>query len=609
MDVMSDILSSMRLSGAVVFDAELVAPFCIVSHYGPEDCARFFPVPAHLVPYHYVTEGRMWVRIGDEAPVLVEAGDLVLLARNDRHLLFSEEGLQPQEIEEVTMYDAGPVCVRQAGEGARTRMYCGYLGSTSAEPALMQNLPSLMKVRMGDGARQAWTASSLQLAAGELQHEPDTVARMTELLFGEAVRRYVEELPEGEGSWLAGLRDPAIGKALRLIHDRYAEPWDVNSLAREVGMSRSAFAERFTTLIGESPMRYFAKWRMKIAANMLRDGRKTSGVVAFDIGFGSEAAFVRAFRREYGEPPAAWRRRQIKAVPGTGPALASSDAPEHIGSCVSADGTRIGYSVIGSGFPLVQPAIWFHHVQHDRASAAWEHWVAEAAHGRQLIRSDLRGIGLSDPSPTRWTFDALVEDFEAVVDALGVERFDILGLSHGSLVALAYAARCPERVRKLVLFGGYAAGFGVRGEAEEIRRRETLLEMGRIYRDGDRTVFGRMLGALYWPGARGEVIDWCHERLPAIMGLHESLQDVFRSIDLRDRLSSIRAETLVAHSRGDRIIPYGCSEEVAHGIPGAELHPVDSENHILLANEPGWGTLACRLRSFLSEPMPAARAA
>jgi AraC-like DNA-binding protein len=308
MDVMSDILSSMRLSGAVVFDAELVAPFCIVSHYGPEDCARFFPVPAHLIPYHYVTEGRMWVRIGEEEPVLVEAGELALLARNDRHVLYSEHGVPIQEMADVTIEGAGPVLVRQGGEGPKTRMYCGYLGTTSPEPALMQNLPPLMKVRMGDGARQLWTRSSLQLAAGELQKEPETVARMTELLFGEAVRRYLES--EGETNWLAGLRDPQIAKALRLIHDRYAEPWDVATLAREVGLSRSAFADRFTALTGEPPMRYFARWRMKIAANLLRDGRRNSGVVAFDVGFSSEAAFVRAFRREYGIPPAAWRRQQ-----------------------------------------------------------------------------------------------------------------------------------------------------------------------------------------------------------------------------------------------------------------------------------------------------------
>jgi pimeloyl-ACP methyl ester carboxylesterase len=212
----------------------------------------------------------------------------------------------------------------------------------------------------------------------------------------------------------------------------------------------------------------------------------------------------------------------------------------------------------------------------------------------------LRGIGLSDPDPPRWTFEALVEDFEAVVEASGVERFDLLGLSHGALVALAYAARHPQRVRKLALYGGYAEGFGVRGDPDEIKRRNSLLRMGQIYRDGDREVFGRMLGALYWPGARGEVIDWLNERLVTIMGLNESLQLVFRNVDLRGGLGAIRAETLVAHSRGDRIIPHRCSENLAAGIAGARLFSAESENHMLLADEPAWPGLARELRAFLA---------
>ncbi|NNM75869.1 alpha/beta fold hydrolase [Sphingomonas sp. ID1715] len=605
MDLVQDILSSMRLSGAVVFDVELVAPWCLYSHYGPEDCARFFPVPAQLIAYHYVAEGQVWVQIGEEAPVLARGGDLVLLPRNDKHLLFSEPGLTPQPMEDVTVDDAsGRVRVRQQGEGTRLKMYCGYLGSTAAEPALIQNLPPLMKVHVEEGERQQWTASSLQLASGALAGEPETVARMTELLFTEAVRRYVAELPDEDSSWIAGLRDPAIGRALRLIHERFAEPLDVNSLAREVGMSRSAFAERFTALVGDPPARYHAKWRMKIAANMLRDGRQTSGVVAFEVGFSSEAAFVRAFRREFGEPPASWRRRQAKA------AQQGSSPQEGFADCLSADGTRIAYAMLGTGAPVLQPAIWFHHIAKDRGSAAWAHWTHAAADGRRLIRSDLRGLGGSEPHPTRWTFDALLEDFEAVADACGDESFDLLGVSHAALVAIAYAARQPHRVRRLVIYGGYAAGFAVRGGVDEIRRRESLLEMGRIYRDGDRTVFGRMLGALYWPGARGEMIDWCNDRLGAIMSLDEALQDVFRAIDLRDRLALIEAPTLVAHSRGDRIIPFACAEDVAAGIRGAELMPIDSENHVLLGDEPGWTAFEPRLRRFLASPdLPNVRAA
>lgn len=599
MDLMADILSSMRLSGAVVFDVELVAPWCVVSHYGPDDCARFFPVPAHLIAYHYVAEGQVWAQIGDDEAVLATAGDLLLLPRNDRHLLFSEPGLEPEPLENMTVDTAsGRVQVRQEGAGARLKMFCGYLGGTSVEPALIHNLPSLMKVRVEEGERQQWTASSLRLAAGQFAREPETVARMTELLFSEAVRRYVETVPDAEGSWLAGLRDPAIGRALQLMHDGYADPLDVNSLARTVGMSRSAFAERFTALIGEPPMRYFAKWRMKIAANMLRDGRRTSGAVAFDVGFSSEAAFVRAFRREFGEPPATWRRRQAESVQ---PSQRASAAPEE-GECRSEDGTRIGFAISGAGYPLVQPAIWFHDCARDPASPAWAHWVGAASEERRLIRSDFRGLGSSDRNPRRWTFEALLEDLEAVASASGAERFDLLGISHASLVAIAYAAKHPHRVRKLILFGGYAAGFGARGAEEEIKRRETLLAMGRSYRDGDRNVFGRMLGALYWPGARGPVIDWCNERLAGIMGLDESLQNVFRSIDLRNLLPLIEAETLVAHSIGDRIIPSSCSEAMAPLIRRSELLLIDSENHVLLADEPGWDVFQRRFRAFLNDP-------
>jgi pimeloyl-ACP methyl ester carboxylesterase/AraC-like DNA-binding protein len=489
------------------------------------------------------------------------------------------------------------------GEGERTDLYCGYLGSISPENALLQSLPELMVIHAEEGARGDWLESSLRFAAEELAAAPpQVVARLTELLFGEAVRRYIDALPHGQGGWLAGLRDPVVARTLGIIHSRYCEALDMNTLAREVGLSRSSLAERFTNLIGEPPMRYCARWRMRVAANMLRDGRQSSGNVGYEVGFNSDAAFTRAFKREYGEPPAVWRRRMAAAFAGAGAEAALLDVKsgERIAACTSADGARIGYSDIGEGFPLLQPAVWFHHVERDWDTAAWAHWMALAADGRRLIRSDLRGIGLSDPDPPRWTFEALVEDFEAVVEASGVDRFDLFGLSHGALVAIAYAARHPERVRKMLLYGGYAEGFGVRGDPDEIKRRNSLLRMGQIYRDGDREVFGRMLGALYWPGARGEVIDWLNERLVTIMGLNESLQLVFRNVDLRGELAAIRAETLVAHSRGDRIIPHCCSENLAAGITGARLILAESENHMLLADEPAWPDFARELRAFLA---------
>ncbi|UVO49685.1 alpha/beta fold hydrolase [Sphingomonas sp. SUN019] len=605
MDVLSDILSSMRLSGGVVIDAELSGPSCLVSQFTKEHYASFFAEPAHVIAYHYVRSGRIWVEVPGETAAIAETGCIILLPRNDKHLIYSEPGLPPVESE--TLIEPGlngePARIRIDGAGDQTSLYCGFLGSTSPENELLHSLPSVMLIQARDGASDEWLESSLRFAAGRAP--PSVVARLTELLFAEAVRRYIDSLPEGQGGWLNGLRDPAVAKALSIIHSRYAEDLDVTGLAREVGMSRSAFADRFTALIGESPMRYCARWRMRMAGNLLRDGRQSSSNVAYEVGFNSEAAFTRAFKREYGEPPATWRRRVAKAngadaLDEPTNLLAKAKAGERTGICVSADGTHIAWSAMGEGFPLLQPAVWFHQIDDDWDSVAWGHWTTEAVRHRRLIRSDLRGVGRSEREPPRWTFDALLDDFAAVVEASGVDRFDILGVSHGALVALAYAARHPERVRKLVLYGGYAAGFEVRGDPEEIKRRKSLLNMGRIYRDGDRTVFGQMLGALYWPGARGAMIDWFNQRLGTIMGLNESLQDVFRSLDLRAELGRITAETLVAHSRGDRIIPHSCAEEVATLVRGARLHLLNSENHVILAQEAAWPVFARELQTTFS---------
>lgn len=601
-DVLADILSSMRLTGGVVIDAELAGEFCLASQMALDDCADLFPGIAHLIGFHYVRSGRVWVKTDSEGPYEAGPGSIILIPRNERHLIYSRADAPVIDSRTLLRAGAGAIAsaIRVEGAGAPAQLYCGFLGSAAPATALLQSLPGVLLVGADGGPRDAWMESSLRFAAGEGgTAPPEAVGRLAELLFGEAVRRYFETLPDGEGSFLAGLRDPVVARALGIIHSRYADGLEMEELAREVGLSRSALAERFTALLGEPPMRYCARWRMRVAANLLRDGATSCSAVAYEVGFASEAAFTRAFKREFGEPPAAWRKRVAGAAPSDAPPLARAKAGEVLGRARSRDGAAIGWSAMGEGPPLVQPAIWFHDVAGDWASSAWRHWMELATDGHRLIRSDLRGVGISDPDPPGWSFDVLLDDLEAVVDAAVPDAFDLIGLSHGALVAIAYAARHPARVRRLVLVSGYAAGFGVRGDPDEIKRRETLLRMGYAYRDGDREVFGRMLGALYWPGARGEVIDWFNDRLVSIMALNESLQDVFRIVDLRGELGKIRAETLIAHSRGDRIIPYACSEQLAAGIPGATLCPLDSENHMLLADEPAWPVLAAQIRRFL----------
>ena len=281
------------------------------------------------------------------------------------------------------------------------------------------------------------------------------------------------------------------------------------------------------------------------------------------------------------------------------PVFAEAKTVEQNHVCTSADGAKIAWSSVGEGFPIAMPAVWFHQIDKDLTSTTWSHWTAEALRGHRLIRTDMRGVGLSDPNPQRWNFDALLEDFIAVVDDAGLEKLDLLGMSHGVLVAIAFAARFPERVRRLVMVGGYAEGFGVRADPEEIQRRETLLNLGRGYAPSDRTSFARMLGALYWPDANNEMMDWFVDRLGTISVLSEQLQEVFKSIDLRPELAKIKAPTLVMHAKGDRIIPPGCSETLASRIDGAKLVLLDSENHIPLVHDKGWPPARAALRSFL----------
>lgn len=312
MDVLTDVLAAMRLSGGVVFDAEFSAPWCVESHLGPEDCQPFFEQPAHVIAYHFVTAGSLLCKVEGAPPVYAKAGDILLLTRNEPHILGSALGGEVKIARDlIEMPEHGELAhVRWGGGGERTAMFCGFLGTAGPMTPVLLCLPRLLKISTQEGARRQWLISSLQYAATEVRGAAAaTVAKLAELLFAEAVQQYAANLPPGESGWFAALRDPAIGRVLTLVHARYAEDWTADALAREVGMSRSAFAGRFTELLAESPMRYCARWRMQVAANMLRDSQQNIFNVAYHVGFNSEAAFSRAFKREFGLPPAAWRRR------------------------------------------------------------------------------------------------------------------------------------------------------------------------------------------------------------------------------------------------------------------------------------------------------------
>jgi AraC-like DNA-binding protein len=252
---------------------------------------------------------------GEEESLVIEAGEVVLLPRNDLHLMGSDLSLPPFPGSDIINppKDGGLFSIHHGGDGAGTRMVCGFLGCTSAggNPVL-STLPPLLKLNVEQGGAAEWIRSTFQYAAQEVSAgrpgSETVLAKLSELLFVEAVRRYTEDLPEGQTGWLAGLREPYVARALVLLHSAVTRRWTVDDLGREVGLSRSALTDRFIRLIGVPPMHYLANWRMQVATQKLRNTSASLAQIAETVGYDSEAAFSRAFKKAFGAAPATWRR-------------------------------------------------------------------------------------------------------------------------------------------------------------------------------------------------------------------------------------------------------------------------------------------------------------
>ena len=599
MDVLDEILSSLRLSGGVVIDGEFTGDYCVRAQFTPDHCAPWFPTPQTLISYHYIRSGRTVALVDGLAPVELGAGSIVILPRNEPHMLASRTGLPPADVNDITWTtEEGIHRVSSGTPGEKTEVWCGFLGTADADHPLIQALPPLLTLNMGDQETE-WLESSLRFLS-ESKAAPEVVARLAEVFLAQAIRKYVARLPANSKGWLRGLTDPAVSRALTVIHNHYADDLDVETLAREAGVSRSILGERFAELLGESPMRYCARWRMRMACNLLRDGKQNSASVAHAVGFGSEAAFNRAFKREFGVPPATWRKRIEAEEAGGGIPRPLSE--ERILDCLAADGTRIAYAIAGDGFPLVKAPNWMTHIEIDPVSPAYRHWIDECTRANRFIRSDLRGFGLSDWEPRHFDFEHMVGDLAAVVDAAEVETCDLIGLSHGGAIALAYAARHPERVRKIVVVNGFAAGWRVRADPEEIAWRESLAEMNRRQPSFRRSRFGEMFITLYYPSASQEIIDWHNEHFNdfgPVTNIDPTI-DLVSRIDIRGELHRIRAPTLFFHSRLDGNVPLAAGRQAAEGVAGSGFVELDSANHFILADEPAWEVLASQMRAFLA---------
>lgn len=320
MDALSDVLRVVGLTGGVFVDAEFSDPWLVSGQVHPEFCRPFMPVPAHVVAFHYVVEGSFDLRVENGEGARLMAGEVVLLPHNDVHIYGSAPNATPANAASLVQPPANGVGLSRivhGGGGGLTRLVCGFLGGGPELGLLLTNLPPLIVIRAGDVQGGEWLSNSFIYAARNLANgDPGAatvMSKMSELLFVETVRRHLSELPPEQTGWLAGLRDPAIGRALSLLHAQVNRAWTAEDLASAVNMSRSAFAERFTQVIGAPPMRYLTNWRMQLAAGKLRESRQAIAQIAFDVGYESEAAFTRAFRREMGQPPAAFRKQMQTA--------------------------------------------------------------------------------------------------------------------------------------------------------------------------------------------------------------------------------------------------------------------------------------------------------
>jgi AraC-like DNA-binding protein len=316
MDALSDVLRAVRLTGAIFFDVQASAPWVAETPAGKSIVAAMFPGAEHLISYHVITQGSCWACVPGEPPMQLSAGDILVLPHGDTHVLSSTPGLrEPPDLARYRAPSDGQLPFSLSIGDTKTnsaRFVCGFLGC-DARPynPLLTALPRVIKV--SDDSRGT-LAAFVQLALAESKAPriggECMLSRLSELMFVDVVRRYLETLPQDRMDWLAGLRDPFVGRALSILHRSPASEWTIESLAREAGLSRSALAERFTEFVGRPPMQYLTNWRMQLAANHLLSGTHSIAEIAGRVGYESEAAFSRAFKKVVGAPPGEWRQHR-----------------------------------------------------------------------------------------------------------------------------------------------------------------------------------------------------------------------------------------------------------------------------------------------------------
>lgn len=318
-DVLSDLLKTVRLTGAAFFDIAANAPWTVASPPRDAVLRKILPGTDHLIAYHVVTTGACVATIAGGEPIAVEAGEVVVFTQGDPHVMSSVAGMRAPpttaDILDVAAAAQLPYRINCAGTSeASTNLVCGYL-ACDARPfnPLLQALPPVIRGGHARVQEDGYLRHFIRFAVAEAAEKraggETVLTKLSELMFIEVVRGYVASRAGENAGWLSGLRDPLVGKVLSLIHSNPRENWTIDRLAKESGASRSVLAERFSELVGIPPIQYLTKWRMQIASKLLSEGASNLAAIAFDAGYESEAAFSRAFKKMVGVSPSVWRRR------------------------------------------------------------------------------------------------------------------------------------------------------------------------------------------------------------------------------------------------------------------------------------------------------------
>lgn len=321
MDVLSEVLKAVKLDGAVFYNGEFSAPWCAHEPDSPTMASYLSVGAKHVIIFHLITEGRAYARMeGIDRPVSLTAGDIVVFPRGDAHIMGNGSPVAPMDSasELQRVLSEGVTVSRCGGGGELTKIICGYMTcDLHLSHVFLSGLPPILKVNIRNDESGRWLEQSICHSIDRADVGKPGVeavrAKLSEVLFIETLRRYIDRLPPKQTGWLAGVRDPDVGRALALLHRRPAHPWTIAALATEVGTSRSILAERFRRYLSETPIAYLTRWRLQLGAQMLTSTSDSVAQIAAEVGYESEPSFNRAFKREFSLPPARFRSHSKSA--------------------------------------------------------------------------------------------------------------------------------------------------------------------------------------------------------------------------------------------------------------------------------------------------------